>query len=150
MPSETRMPVVFVVDDDDSVRKSLGRLLRTAGFDVRLYAEPERFLAEVTPTPSACIILDLTLPRVDGLTIASRLQRRGIVIPIIVLTAREDAVTRRAALESGATWFFQKPVQDRLLIEAVEQAIGPRPGRTPAQGRPDASAGTADGVGSDT
>lgn len=129
MSSGTEQAVVYVVEDDDSVRRSLGRLLRAAGYDARLYADSERFLAEVKPMQEACIILDITMPRVGGLAIQSRLRGRGILLPVIVVTARDDEATRRGAIESGAMFCFRKPVDDHILIDAIERAVHPAAGQ---------------------
>jgi FixJ family two-component response regulator len=115
--------VVFVVDDDESVLRSLGRLIRSEGFDVRLFESAERFLEEVTATPSSCLVLDLTMPRLSGLHVQDELNKRGIRIPVIVLTARDDAATRQEAKRSGAKLFFQKPIDERTLIDAIDWAV---------------------------
>jgi FixJ family two-component response regulator len=116
-------PVVFVVDDDASVLRSLGRLIRSEGFEARLFETAERFLAEVTSMPAACLILDITMPRVSGLDVQRRLRERGIQMPVIVVSARDDDVTRREAKLAGAEFFFRKPVDDRTLIDAIDWAI---------------------------
>lgn len=119
--------IVFVVDDDESVLRSLGRVIRSEGFEVRLFECAERFLNEVTATPLACLVLDLTMPRLAGLDLQSELSRRGIQMPVIILTARDDDATRREAKRSGAKFFFRKPVDERTLIDAIEWAIDSGP-----------------------
>ncbi len=120
-------PVVFVVEDDESVRKSLGRLIRAEGFEVRLYESSERFLREVAVTPRACVVLDLTMPRVNGLDVQGRLNEMGIRMPVIVVSARDDDATRREAKQCGAKFFFRKPVDDRTLIDAIDWAVNSDP-----------------------
>ncbi len=119
--------IVFVVEDDESVRKSLGRLIRAEGFEARLYESPERFLREVTPTPSACVVLDLTMPRINGLDVQTRLNEMGIRMPVIVVSARDDDATRREAKQCGAKFFFRKPVDDRTLVDAIDWAVNSDP-----------------------
>ena len=121
--TRARRPVVFVVDDDDSVRRSLGRLIRSEGFDVRLYESSERFLEEVTEMPTACVVLDLTMPHISGLNVQNLLKERGIRIPVIVVSACDDDATRREAKQCGAKFFFRKPVDERTLIDAIDWAI---------------------------
>ena len=123
MPSRSRRTTVFVVDDDESVRNSLGRLMRAEGFKVRLFESAERFLAEVTSMPSACVLLDLTLPRINGLEVQRRLNERGIQLPVIAVSARDDDATRREARQLGARLFLRKPVDDRTLIDAIDWVV---------------------------
>jgi len=89
-----RKPVVYVVDDDGSVLKSLGRLIRSEGFEAHLYQTAEQFLAEVALRPGACVVLDITMPHSTGLDIQRRLLAKGIQMPIIVVSARDDDATR--------------------------------------------------------
>lgn len=127
MATGRRTPVVFVVDDDESVLRSLGRLIRAEGFDARLYESSERFLEEVEASPTACLILDLTMPHPGGFNLKHELDRRGIQMPVIILTARDDDGTRREAKLAGAKFFFRKPVDERTLIDAIEWALDPGP-----------------------
>ena len=123
MATRAHKPIVFVVEDDESVRRSLGRLMRSEGFEVRLYESPERFLEEVTPMPAACLVLDITMPRVGGLEVQGRLRERGIRMPVIVVSARDDDATRREAKQLGAKSFFRKPVDERTLVDAIDWAV---------------------------
>jgi FixJ family two-component response regulator len=121
--THARKPVVFVVEDDDSVRKSMGRLIRAEGFDVRLFESSERFLDEVTDMPTACVVLDITMPHISGLNVQILLSERGIRIPVIIVSTRDDDATRREAKQCGAKFFFRKPVDDRTLIDAIDWAV---------------------------
>lgn len=123
MGTRARRPIVFVVEDDESVRRSLGRLIRSEGFEVRLFDSSERFLEEVTLTPGACVVLDITMPRISGLDVQNRLNERGIRMPVIIVSARDDDATRREAKQSGAKFYFRKPVDDRTLIDAIDWAV---------------------------
>ncbi len=127
MADRTRRPTVFIVDDDESVRTSLARLMRSEGFEVRLYDAAERFLEEVTSIPSACVLLDIALPRVNGLEVQRRLNERGIRLPVIAVSARDDDATRHEARQMGARFFFRKPVDDRTLIDAIDWAVNSGP-----------------------
>ena len=120
---------VYVLDDDASVRNSLGRLMRSEGYDVRLYESAERFLEEVAPAPLACLHLDITLPSVNGLEVQRTLNDRHIQLPVIAISARDDDGVRLEARKLGAKFFFRKPVDDRTLIDAIDWAVTPGPVR---------------------
>lgn len=111
--------VVYIVEDDESVRTGMSRLMRSAGFEVRAFECPNRFLDEVREERSACLLLDMTMPRVTGVQVQSRLQERGIRMPVIVVSARDDEATRREARALGAQFYFRKPVDDQALLDAI-------------------------------
>jgi FixJ family two-component response regulator len=111
--------VVYIVDDDDLVRKGLARLIRAGGLSPRPYESPELFLQEVAEEPCACILLDITMPRMSGLQVQAQLKARGITIPVIAVSARDDEETRRRARELDARCFFRKPVDDQALLDAI-------------------------------
>ena len=126
--------VVYIVDDDDLVRKGLARLMRAGGFRPKLYASPERFLEEVGSEPRACILLDITMPRMSGLQVQAELKARGIGMPVIAVSARDDDDTRRRARELDARCFFRKPVDDQALLDAIAWILqSERDPRTPPQ-----------------
>jgi FixJ family two-component response regulator len=122
----TRTATVFIVDDDASARIGLGRLLRIAGYDVKLYSDASAFLAEVCETPNACIVLDLRMPGVAGVSLQTELSSKGIFMPVIIVTADEDPDTRQQAKQAGAVAFFRKPVDGPALLDAIEWAISNR------------------------
>jgi FixJ family two-component response regulator len=117
--------VVYIVDDDDSVRMGLSRLMRSAGFDPREFASPETFLREVRTEACACILLDITMPGITGLEVQKRLGDKGINLPVIALSARDDDETRALARALGAHFFLSKPVDDRALLDAIDWVKGP-------------------------
>lgn len=119
--------VVYLVEDDASVRTSLERLLRCEGYDVCPYESAERFLDDVAPRPSACLLLDVTHPGLSGLEVLRRLEERGIRLPAIVVSARDDDGTRRKARQLGAKFYFRKPLDDRSLIDAIDWAVTAEP-----------------------
>ena len=119
-----RTSTVFVVDDDASVRTGLGRLIRVAGYDTRLYGDSSTFLAEVCQTPNACIVMDLRMPGLTGISLQAELASKGISMPVIIVTADEDADTRHRARQAGAVAFFRKPVDGPALLDAIEWALG--------------------------
>jgi two-component system response regulator FixJ len=113
---------IYVVDDDPSARSALGRLLKSAGFRVELFASAQEFLDGGQVEPDAVIILDVRMPGISGLELQKRLQVTGETLPIIFLTAFEDPRARREALGQGAVAFLQKPVEETVLFEAIKGA----------------------------
>ena len=115
---------VFVVDDDGSARTGIGRLLRVAGYDTRLYGDASTFLAEACQTSNACIVMDLRMPGLTGIGLQAELASKGISMPVIIVTADEDTDTRHRARQAGAVAFFRKPVDGPALLDAIEWAVG--------------------------
>ena len=115
---------VYVVDDDASSRSALGRLLKSAGFRVETFASAQEFLDYGPVEPEAVMILDVRMPGISGLELQKRLTASGKTLPIIFLTAFEDPQVRGAALHCGAVAFLQKPVDEKVLFEAIEEAHG--------------------------
>ena len=119
MADRTRPFVVYVMDDDASVRTSLSRLMRVSGFEVEAFGSPEDFLAKVSPDWVGCILLDMTLPRLNGLVVQQRLAEKGISMPVIALSARDDDGVRDACRALGARYFLHKPVDHQALLDAI-------------------------------
>jgi FixJ family two-component response regulator len=120
----TGATVVYIVDDDDAVRDGFARLLRAAGLDPRTYGSSEQFLAEATYTPDACVLLDITMPRMTGPEVQARLNDRNIALPVITVSARDDEETRAWARGLGARMFLRKPVDDQALLDAINWVTG--------------------------
>jgi len=117
------MEQVFLVDDDAAVRKSLARVLHEAGYGVEEFDSAEAFLARVEPPSEGCIVLDVTMPGLDGLELQARLRQAGRELPIVFLTGYGDIPMSVAAIKSGATDFLTKPVPSKVLVDAVRAAI---------------------------
>jgi FixJ family two-component response regulator len=117
---------IFIVDDDDSVRKALSRLMRGAGFEVRGFATAESFFEGCGTAVRTCVLMDITMPRMSGLQIQSRLKEKGIDLPVIAVSARDDDETRSSARMLGARFFLRKPVDDRALFDAIAWVTGAR------------------------
>lgn len=112
---------VFVVDDDDGVRRALGRLLRCAGYQTEVYESARSFLAGVDLSSGpACLVLDLQLPDLSGLELQREL---NMSLPIVFLTGHGDIATTVDAMKAGATDFLTKPVSDTVLLDVVERAL---------------------------
>src|SRR5687767_4469245 len=105
--------IVYIVDDDPAVRDGFTRLLRSAGMDPRPYGSPERFLEEVRNAAGACILLDITMPRMTGPQVQAQLNAQAITLQVITVSAREDRHVLACAHGLGARMFLHKPVDDR-------------------------------------
>ena len=115
---------VHIVDDDDSMRVALARLLSAAGYDTRGYASAGDFLVAIEGAePAGCLLLDLHLGGPDGLALHDTLRRRGLLLPTVFLTGRGDIASSVRALKSGASDFLTKPVQAQPLLDAVQAAL---------------------------
>ena len=115
--------LIAVVDDDASVRKSIGRLLRSAGFSVAIFTSAEEFLQAIDTCAPNCLVLDVHMPNMDGLALQGLLASRDDKVPIVFITADDDENTRERALSSSAVEFLVKPFDDSRLIEAIEKAL---------------------------
>lgn len=124
MPHAAAAFVVYIVDDDASIRSSLSRLMRSAGYEPRVFDSGEGFLSEVGEDARGCVLLDVTLPRMTGLKVQARLLERGIDLPVIAVSARDDEETLRLARELGVRLFLHKPVDDQALLDAIIWVTG--------------------------
>jgi DNA-binding NtrC family response regulator len=115
-------PIVFVVDDDASMRDSLKDLIGSAGLDVQAFASAQEFLASPRPDAASCLVLDVELPGLSGLDLQQELAKLDIQIPIIFITGHGDIPMSVRAMKAGAIEFLTKPFRDEDLINAVEQA----------------------------
>ncbi|MER8473360.1 response regulator FixJ [Mesorhizobium sp. M1405] len=118
--------LVHVVDDDVDVRKSLGFLLATADFAVRLYESATAFLATATGNLDGCIVTDVRMPGIDGIEFLRQLRSRGHTLPVIVMTGHADVALAVQAMKEGAADFIEKPFDDEVLIEAIRSALDSR------------------------
>jgi FixJ family two-component response regulator len=115
--------IVHVLDDEPEIVKALVRLLRAKGFDVRGFTSVRDFLEAYRPEETACLVLDVAMPELDGLTLQRRLTHQGILIPIVFLTGHGDIPMSVRAIKAGATDFLTKPVDKTLLLPAVIAAL---------------------------
>ena len=115
--------VVFVVDDDASVRDSLGSLFRSVGLRVELFGSADEFLQSQYPDAPCCLVLDVRLPGLSGLEFQTELIRTGKNVPIIFLTGHGDIPMTVQAMKSGAIEFLTKPCRDQDLLDAVRRAL---------------------------
>jgi FixJ family two-component response regulator len=116
-------PTVFIVDDDDSVRRGLARLLRSAGYRVETFASAREYLAHGDREAAGCLVLDVRMPGQSGLELHDLLLEAGRDIPVVFITGHGDMSMAVRATKSG-TDFLLKPVDGLTLLNAVQQAIG--------------------------
>jgi FixJ family two-component response regulator len=115
--------VVFIVDDDASMRGALENLIGSVGLEVRAFSSPQEFLADQRPDAPGCLVLDVRLPGKSGLAFQEDLVKAGIALPVIFITGHGDIPMSVRAMKAGAMEFLTKPVDDQVLLDAVHAAI---------------------------
>jgi FixJ family two-component response regulator len=116
-------PLVYVIDDDVSVRRALGRLLKSVGWRVETFASADAFLQQPLPDVPACAVLDVCLPGINGLDLQRALAERNACLPIVFITGHGDIPMTVRAMKAGAQDFLAKPFHERDLLAAVRQAL---------------------------
>jgi RNA polymerase sigma factor (sigma-70 family) len=115
--------IVFVVDDDPSVRSAIKRLIASVGLQVELFGSAQEFLASRLPNLPSCLILDIRLPGISGLALQRQLAEANVQIPIIFITAHGDVPMTVRAMKAGAVEFLTKPFGDQDLLDAIHLAL---------------------------
>jgi len=116
-------PLIYIVDDDDTFRKSLQWLLESVGLAVRTFTNAAEFLDNYVPGSPGCLVLDIRMPGMSGLQLQDLLAGRGIGLPVIFLTGHGDVPMAVAAVKKGALDFIQKPYNDQQLLDLVNSAL---------------------------
>ena len=116
-------PTVAIVDDEESVRRALKRLMVSAGISVESFASGGEFLESLAERRPDCVVLDLHMPGVSGFDVQERLAQSRDPPPVVVITGHDSAESQRRAMDGGATACLHKPVIDRVLLEAITNAI---------------------------
>jgi FixJ family two-component response regulator len=116
-------PVIGIVDDDASVLRALKRLLGASGFAVETYGSAEEYLALGHPERADCLLLDIHLGGLSGFELQERLIEARVTTPVIFITAVDDAPTRERARRAGAVEYLLKPLDERVLLEAIREAL---------------------------
>jgi FixJ family two-component response regulator len=116
-------PIVFVVDDDESMRTALRHLLTSAGLSVEAFATAHAFLSSPRPNGPACLVLDVRLPDLSGLDLQKHLFQEGKALPIVFLTGHGDIPMTVQAMKAGAVEFLTKPFRSRELLDAIHRAL---------------------------
>lgn len=119
----TIRPTVYLVDDDESVRRSLARLLRLSGYEVATLAGAEEFLGLDSPTWPACLVLDMRMPGMNGLELHRRIAGTARDVPVVFITGHGDEALRQQAIAGGAVDVLFKPVDGDVLLQAIERAL---------------------------
>ena len=122
-PKSSPIPIVFVVDDDISVRESLEALIRFVGWQPETFASAEEFLARSRPLAPSCLVLDVSLPELNGLELQKLIAPDRIDMPIIFITGHGDVPMTVQAMKGGAVEFLTKPFDDEVLLNAIRHAI---------------------------
>ena len=118
-----RHPIVFIVDDDASVREALKNLIRSVGLHVELFGSATEFLETQRPDAPSCLVLDVRLPGISGLDLQHRLADANVHIPIIIITGHGDIPMSVRAMKAGAIEFLTKPFRDQDLLDAIQVAL---------------------------
>ena len=121
--SECNGPVVSIVDDDASLRRSVGNLLSSVGFRVETFVSAEEFLSSIHRENIGCLVLDLRMAGMSGLDLLRHLAAAGSPIPVVILTGHGDDEARERSLHAGAVAFLKKPFQGDALLDAVRTAL---------------------------
>jgi FixJ family two-component response regulator len=114
---------VAVVDDDDSVRNALQRILKVQNISVEGFASGEQFLASLPQATPDCVVLDLHMPGLSGLEVQQRISGAGHRLPVVVVTGHHEPGLRQRCISAGASVYLRKPVDAQVLREAIDQAI---------------------------
>jgi FixJ family two-component response regulator len=115
---------IAIVDDDESVRKALKRLLRAANLDADTFASGRDFIDSLAAQVPDCIVLDLHMPGMNGLDVQQQLARSGLQLPIVIITGHDEPLARAQCLTSGAAAYLRKPLDDKALLDAIHRASG--------------------------
>ena len=116
-------PVVYIVDDDDGMRRALSTLISTVGYQAVAFSRPTEFLANLKGDQPGCLVLDVRMPEMSGLEVQQRLNRMGSMLPIILITGHGDIPMAVQAMKDGASDFLQKPFRDQDLLDRINAAL---------------------------
>jgi two-component system response regulator FixJ len=117
------VPIVYVIDDDDGMRRALSLLLSTVGYKTLVFPNPGDFLAQFDPDTHGCLILDIRMPGMSGLELQQHLNRTGSMLPVIFITGHGDVPMAVQAMKEGAFEFIQKPFRDQDLLDRINHAL---------------------------
>lgn len=124
--TDTSSTIVYVVDDDAGMLESTQWLLESVGLQVRGYADGRQFLEAVDASASGCVVLDVRMPGLGGLNVQEELQKRGLALPVIFVSGHADVPIAVRAFKAGAFDFIEKPFNEQLLLDSVQQALQER------------------------
>jgi FixJ family two-component response regulator len=116
-------PVIYVVDDDDGMRRALDTLLSTVGYRTAVFSRPSEFLAKFQSDAAGCLVLDIRMPDMSGLELQQHLNKSGSMLPVIFITGHGDVPMAVQAMKEGAFEFIQKPFRDQDLLDRINHAL---------------------------
>ena len=117
-------PTLFLIDDQQAVREALGEMLRVLGYRVETYESADAFLEVLFAPRPGCIVADVRMPGMDGIELVRELSRRGIALPVVLISGHGDVRMAVAAIKAGAEDFIEKPVDDAHLLAAINRCLG--------------------------
>ncbi len=118
-----RKPLIYIVDDDDGMRRALTVLITTIGYQPVAFAKPTEFLAKYDPSQPGCLVLDVRMPEMSGLEVQQHLNKAGSMLPVILVSGHGDIPMAVQAMKDGAFDFLQKPFRDQELIDRINGAL---------------------------
>lgn len=119
----TDRKLIHIVDDEDSVRRSVGYMLKTSGYAVEAWDSGAAFLKNAASAQDGCVLLDIRMPEVDGLEVQRIMAERGVTLPIVIMTGHGDVSIAVQAMKAGAVDFIEKPFEKTILLNAIERAF---------------------------
>lgn len=123
MSKDSKKSTIYIVDDDDGMRRALTVLMTTVGYDAVAFARPADFLAKYDPNHPGCLVLDVRMPEMSGLEVQQQLNRSGSMVPVILITGHGDIPMAVQAMKDGAFDFLQKPFRDQDLLDRINAAL---------------------------
>lgn len=120
---DRRKPTIYIVDDDDGMRRALTVLMTTVGYQAVPFARPSEFLAKYDSNQHGCLVLDVRMPEMSGLQVQEQLNRSGAMLPVILITGHGDIPMAVQAMKDGAFDFLQKPFRDQELLDRINAAL---------------------------
>ena len=127
MVPEHEKSIVYIVDDDISVRKAMKRLIRSADMEAKTFASTPEFLSSKFQEQNACLIVDVKMPGQSGLELQEKLIARGSKLPVIFITGFDSPASRDQAKKAGAAGYLKKPVDDQALLDTIQWALTKQP-----------------------
>lgn len=123
MIQDRTKPLIYIVDDDDGMRRALSTLMSTVGYPVVAFARPNEFLTKYDPDQRGCVVLDVRMPEMSGLEVQQQLNKSGAMTPVILITGHGDIPMAVQAMKDGAFDFLQKPFRDQDLLDRIHGAL---------------------------
>ena len=118
-----KKPTIYIVDDDDGMRRALSVLMSTVGYNAVSFERPAEFLQKLDPNQPGCLVLDVRMPEMSGLEVQQHLNRNGSMLPVILVTGHGDIPMAVQAMKDGAFDFLQKPFRDQDLLDRINAAL---------------------------